>query len=386
VRTADDLQKMIDEAPEGSVVELGNYSYENISNVNITKNITIKGSEDTTVSSAGDGNPIFNVPAKSQNGTDSLTITGVTFDVKNGDTIVKVATDNATGEDAIDNAEINIVNNTIRKADDSVVGKSVTVVELDSEKTSLSPTNPISISGNNMDDDIKAFQFEMTSLSDGGNFTVPSIHDKDKNGTNGSDGNATAKVPTVISAPGKTTTAIDTKADGKKGEYYQLTLKDDKGNAIADASVKVILDNTVYTLKTDKDGIAKLQLNIKKAGTYTLFAAFLGDSAYDSSFATAKIKVNKQKVKVKVSKKKFKRSAKKKILKVTLKTSKGKTIKGKKVTFKVKGKTYKAKTNKKGVAKIKIKLNRRGTFKGKLTVPTDDTYKKVAKTVKIKIK
>ena len=40
----------------------------------------------------------------------------------------------------------------------------------------------------------------------------------------------------------------------------------------------------------------------------------------------------------------------------TLKTSKGKAIAGKKLTFKIKGKTYTAKTNKNGVATIKIKL------------------------------
>jgi hypothetical protein len=52
---------------------------------------------------------------------------------------------------------------------------------------------------------------------------------------------------------------------------------------------------------------------------------------------------------------KVKKSAKKLVLKATLKSSKGKPLKGKKITFKFKGKTYKAKTNKKGVAKVTIK-------------------------------
>ena len=51
---------------------------------------------------------------------------------------------------------------------------------------------------------------------------------------------------------------------------------------------------------------------------------------------------------------KVKKSAKRLILTASLK--KGKTpLKGKKITFKFKGKTYKAKTNKKGVAKVTIK-------------------------------
>ena len=387
VKTASDLQDLIDNTEEGAVIELGNYSFENISNVNITKNVTIKGSADTTISSAGDGNPIFNVPAKSENGPSGFTITDVTFFVNNGDTIVKVTADNATDdENAIDNPEININNNTFTKANDDVVGKSVTVLELDSERTNLAPTNALNISGNELDDDIKAFQFEITSLSDGDGINIPSIYDKQDNGTNGSDSNATVKVPTTISAPSKSTTAIDTKVDGKKGVYYQLTLKDNVGLALADKQVKVILDNVVYTLKTDVNGIAKLQLNIKKSGTYTLFAIFLGDDKYNNSFASAKIKVNKQKMKLSVSKKKFKVKAKRKVVKVTLKTSKGKAIKGKKVTLKVKGKTYKAKTNKKGVAKIKIKLKKRGTFKATIKVPADSTYKKLTKKIKIKIK
>lgn len=37
--------------------------------------------------------------------------------------------------------------------------------------------------------------------------------------------------------------------------------------------------------------------------------------------------------------------------------NKGKALKGKKITFKIKGKTYSAKTNKKGVATIKVTQN-----------------------------
>jgi invasion protein IalB len=50
-----------------------------------------------------------------------------------------------------------------------------------------------------------------------------------------------------------------------------------------------------------------------------------------------------------------KKSAKKLVLKAKLKCTNGKPIKGKKIVFKFKGKKYTAKTNKKGIAKVKVK-------------------------------
>jgi hypothetical protein len=62
-------------------------------------------------------------------------------------------------------------------------------------------------------------------------------------------------------------------------------------------------------------------------------------------------------------------------------------MKGAKVTLKVKGKTYKAKTNSKGKAVFKIKnLKKKGTFKAKVKFAGNTYYNAVTKTVKIKIK
>ena len=64
-----------------------------------------------------------------------------------------------------------------------------------------------------------------------------------------------------------------------------------------------------------------------------------------------------------------------------------KGIKKVKITMKIKGKTYRAKTNKKGVAVFKLKkLQRKGTFKAKIIFKGNTYYKSVKKTVKIKIK
>nr|WP_294998204.1 hypothetical protein [uncultured Methanobrevibacter sp.] len=82
---------------------------------------------------------------------------------------------------------------------------------------------------------------------------------------------------------------------------------------------------------------------------------------------------------------KIKKSAKKLVL--TAKLTKGKTlIKGKKVTFKFNGKTYKAKTNKKGIAKVTIKKSVLKKLKVGKKVSYQVKYSKlsVKKTAKVK--
>ena len=80
-----------------------------------------------------------------------------------------------------------------------------------------------------------------------------------------------------------------------------------------------------------------------------------------------------------------KKSAKKLVL--TAKLTKGKTlIKGKKITFKFKGKTYKAKTNKKGIAKVTIKKSVLKKLKVGKKVKYQAKYGKLTKKVTVKVK
>ena len=62
-------------------------------------------------------------------------------------------------------------------------------------------------------------------------------------------------------------------------------------------------------------------------------------------------------------------------------------MKNKKVTLKVDGKTYTAKTNSKGVATFKLsKLTKKGTFTAVVTYEGNKYYKKVTKKPKITVK
>ena len=122
-----------------------------------------------------------------------------------------------------------------------------------------------------------------------------------------------------------------------------------------------VLENAMKEINTIKADIAKVQKEITP---------------------TAKIDT-----KIVASKKTFKAKAKTKKYVIKLKTKTGKAIKGMKVTLKIKGKTYKAKTNSKGKATFKIsKLNKKGKYTAKITFAGNSNYKGSTKTVKISIK
>ena len=191
---------------------------------------------------------------------------------------------------------------------------------------------------------------------------------------------------TKLTANAITIDAVNTAIDGKIGSYFSVTLKDDSGNALANKNVQIIIAATKYTATTGNDGVAKIQLNIAKADTYTCSICFLGDDVYNSAFEMVKVTVKKQSAKITPAKKSYKFKAKaKKTVKVTLKNAKGKAIKGKTVTLKIKNKTFKAKTNAKGVASIKVKFTKKGKYTAKVSLDGDSTYQASSK-VKLTLK
>ncbi len=203
---------------------------------------------------------------------------------------------------------------------------------------------------------------------------------------NNTDENPVKREITSIDYKNMTTTAVDTVSDGRIGKYFTITLKDSKGKAIAGKPVQIGFNGVVYNRVTDSKGQAKLQINLKYAGTYTFAVAYLGDDNYNGSFIVAKIVVNKQKGSLTVPAKSYKASAKTKTLTATFKSAKGNLVKGKKVSFTVNGKTYTATTNAKGVATVKVSLNKKGTYKFTAKFAGDKTYAAISKTAKLTIK
>ena len=173
----------------------------------------------------------------------------------------------------------------------------------------------------------------------------------------------------------------------KKGSYYTITLKDDRGNGLDGEDVTITFNGKTKTYTTDDLGVIKFKLSATKAGTQKLTVKFNSNDNYVASTLTATVKINKEATKLTAKKKTFKAKKKTKKYAVTLKDSKGKAIKKVKVTIKVGKKTFKAKTNAKGKATFKIKkLNKKGTYKAKVKFAGNALYKAVTKTVKIKVK
>ena len=132
------------------------------------------------------------------------------------------------------------------------------------------------------------------------------------------------------------------------GHTYKVRIRDDTGKFVEeDEIVTIKIGKHTFNVKTDEEGYAILKIPSKiTPGKYTISATYKGQTVKNTLTVKQVLKTKKTV--------KIKKSAKKIVLKATLKN--GKTaLKGKVIKFKIKGKTYKAKTNKKGVAKVTVK-------------------------------
>ena len=194
------------------------------------------------------------------------------------------------------------------------------------------------------------------------------------------------KLASEIVASDMNTTAIVPGVDKGVGEYFKVTLKDSEGTLLANKAVQIGFNGKIYDKETDENGVAQLQINLGYKGDYTFAICFLGDEKYNGSFAVCKIHVDPQKATLTVPNKSYAASAKTKTLTATFKSAKGNLIANKKVTFTVKGKTYQATTNDKGVATVKVSLNKKGTYNFTVKYGGDSTISPISKNAKLVIK
>jgi hypothetical protein len=136
--------------------------------------------------------------------------------------------------------------------------------------------------------------------------------------------------------------------DFRDGTSFVVKVIGDDGNIAPEGEIVSITANGVsYVAKVGKDGYARLLIKLNP-DTYSIIMEYKGFKTYKTLVVKQTLKLTKKTIKIK-------KKAKKLILKAKLKASSGKPLKGKLIKFKFRGKTYKVKTNKKGVAKVKIK-------------------------------
>ena len=164
----------------------------------------------------------------------------------------------------------------------------------------------------------------------------------------------------------------------KSGRYYKVKLTNTKNKALMYAStvnIKVYISKYRYynlTGVTDANGIVQFKITFKP-GTYKVVVSS-ADKGYSAKAVTSQIKVSKSPIKIAPTSLKVKRYSYFKV-KVTSTKSK-KVLSGVKVKVRVytgrKYKTYTIKTNKKGIASLKIS-QKRGKHKVVLS-PGSPTY------------
>ena len=163
------------------------------------------------------------------------------------------------------------------------------------------------------------------------------------------------------------------------------TFKDEFGKLIKNKKVTFTVNGKTYSATTNSKGVASVKITLNKKGTYTYTAKYAGDNIYEAVKKNAKLKILPLATSLTTKKVTYKKAAKTKKISVTLKSG-TKALKSKKVTIKVNKKTYTAKTNSKGVATVKVSLNKKGTYTYTAKFAGDNTYKAISKSNKILIK
>lgn len=360
--TYTELQNLIDAAEAGATIKLADNTTYDLAGIELNNSVTIVGGEGTVITVPAGQSSAFVAAANASD----VNIKNIKFVATSDNQSLLSVTPNDLGGGISQVPAITIENVTAIPAA-GVNESTISLLNVNTNANPFKPSSDVSISKNIMASGVNSLKTNASALS--GNVALKKAVQTTLTGAN------TQKVY-----------AIPYKA-AKSGKYYTVTLKDKNGNVLANKTVKFTLAGKTFTVKTDAKGVAKLAINIYKPGTYKLAVSFAGESTLGASSKQATIKILKNKVKITRKTKKVKRSAKKRTLKYYVKTKTGKKmgIKGVKVYLKINKKTYKAKTNKKGLVKFKVKLPRiKKTYKVKVTFKGNKANKK--RTLKTKVK
>ena len=134
-------------------------------------------------------------------------------------------------------------------------------------------------------------------------------------------------------------------------EQFKLKVVDDYGVVGSEIEVVLKINGKSYTIKSDENGHVSKIFSLAP-GKYNIYTICDGKTLKNTITVKNVLKAKN------ISKKKSRKIT----YSAALKTFKGKSIVGKKITFKIKGKTYSTKTNKQGIAKVTFKNLKVGKY------------------------
>lgn len=202
---------------------------------------------------------------------------------------------------------------------------------------------------------------------------------------------ASVRAAAAILGNNYTQYAIDYKA-GERGGNFTVQLVDANGVPLANKTVLIGYNGKCLERTTDENGYASVQINLQSENRLTFAVTFLGDDNYNATMEVYLITIEKKPVTINATAKSYKRTTKTKQFKVTLGTVESADGQiflpvNKKVTLKVNGKTFSAKTNSKGQATFKItNLSKKGKFVANVKYAGDKTYAAASKKVTLTVK
>jgi hypothetical protein len=316
-----------------------------------------------------EGLPVISI----QKSSDNISIENNNFKAINNNVLIAAEKGNEAHGFPTQIGNINVTGNVVEKYTDDA--KNITLFHiLVRDSSSLEITTPINVTGNVLCDDVKGISivFDGKEIFSASNAYLNTTLDANK----------------VFSAETLYNTTLTVEnvkvAAGDEGSF-KFTLKDSNGVPLYDKQLTIYFGDNYIIGYTDNDGVVEVPFIEDVAGTKNVIGVFLGEgNLYKGSLADAKVTITKKATKITAKKATLKVKKAKKI-KVTLKAG-NKAIKGKQVTIKVNGKTFKAKTNAKGVATISVKVAKKGKFNAVVKFAGDDTYKASKTKIKLTVK
>ncbi|MEE0901949.1 MAG: Ig-like domain-containing protein [Methanobrevibacter sp.] len=163
------------------------------------------------------------------------------------------------------------------------------------------------------------------------------------------------------------------------GKYLSIVLKSGSSK-LASKSIQIKVNGKTYTRTTNAQGLVKFKISLKTPKTYTVTVKFNGDKYYKAASKSVKVTVKKQKPTITVKK------ASKKLVRVVLKDQFKKVMAKKTLKLTINKKTYRVKTNSKGVATFKISLKAKKTYRYSVKYAGSSYYSSVLKKASLKVK